>query len=66
MKQPRIQTVKTRHVIHLAGGIEKLTQCGATGIVHIIGSAKIKYVTCAKCREWYDDMRLRLTAKAKL
>ena len=53
-----------RSVIHLAGGIEKLTRCGAIGIVHMVGPAKIHRVTCEKCRDWYDDMRLRLTATA--
>jgi hypothetical protein len=53
---------KTPHIIHLAGGVEKLTRCGAEGIVHIVGPAKIHQVTCAQCRDWYYDMRLRLTA----
>ncbi len=56
--------MKTRHVIHLAAGVEKLTRCGMDGIVHIVGPAKIHHVTCVKCRDWYDDMRVRLTATA--
>lgn len=52
-----------KHIIHLAAG-EQLTRCGTRGIVHIVGPSKIHQVTCAKCRDWYYDMRLRLSAKA--
>lgn len=69
MKQP---SAKTAHIIHLTGdlaGKGELTRCGireasAESPVHIVGPYKIKYVNCAKCHEWYDDMRVRLTAKA--
>ncbi|HKT90106.1 MAG TPA: hypothetical protein VJQ59_16795 [Candidatus Sulfotelmatobacter sp.] len=54
---------KSQHVVHLAGGVEKLTRCGAEGVVHIVGPAKIRYVNCRKCLDWYYDMRLILSAK---
>jgi len=60
--------ISSQHVIHLTGdlaGKGHLTQCGIReGNVHIVGPYKIKYVNCAKCHEWYDDMRRRLTATA--
>lgn len=56
--------MKPKHIIHLAGGIEQLTRCGAEGNIHIVGPGKIDKVTCERCRDWYYDMRLRLTAMA--